>query len=154
MRQIEYTQRLSYHLIDNVVVAAVEARTVQVHQVHFAGCFKPIILVIAAQREQFVVLISDIGIDVELHVPRGKRGGSQRKFDTAVAHRAQIVKQLVVAERRNAHIIQIQHVGCLGRVEIQRSDDAVTQKSGANTRIETAFYLPFEVGVGIAQLIE
>ena len=68
MRQVEHTQGLSHHLINNVIVATVETCSVQVDQVHLAGSLQPVIHVIAAQGQQFVVLIGDIGVDIQFHI--------------------------------------------------------------------------------------
>ena len=154
MWQVEYTEGLPHYLINNVVIAAVETGTVQVDHVHLAWGFQPVVIIVSAQRQQFIVLVRDVGVDVQFHILGGERREAQSQLYAAVAHRAQVVQQLIVTERRHTHVIQVEHVGRFGCIEIKRCQDVVAQESGIQACAETTFHFPLEVGIGIAQLIE
>ena len=63
-----YAKRQTHNLINHIGIAAVLARAVEAANGRHVGGREVIVLIIAAQRQQFVFLPRDVDIDVELHV--------------------------------------------------------------------------------------
>ena len=150
MRQIEYAQRLTYYLIDYIVVAAMLTGTRQGTHRSNIGCRHLHSVIFTTQREEFVLLPGEIHIDIQFHVLLLDRSEGNADLQTLVAHRTQVCQQFIIGKRRNRHIIGIEHVGGLGIVIFCRQNQPVVPQSQISSNIPGSAGFPLQIRIVIA----
>ena len=103
-------------MVDNVVVATVEAGAVKTGKAFCIRGRKSFRRCTYRSGEQFVALEGDVGVDVQFHVLGFQRGDADGDFSTPVAHGADVRQQGVVGEWRHADIVEVEHIGGAGVV--------------------------------------
>lgn len=149
--QVKDAQGLAHNLIDNVVVAAVEAGSVQARDGRVLGGRNPLAVILSAQREQLVALPGEVGVDGQLHVPGAEGRDAHGHLQAAVAHGADVGQQRVVGEGRDADVVGVEHVRGLGAVGVEREQQAAVEHGQVEAGVEGVLHLPLQVGVGVAQ---
>ena len=79
------------------------------------------------ERGKLVSLESNIGIDVQFHIPGFKRSDADGYFSTAIAHGADIGKQGVIGERGHAYVVKVKHIRGAGVVIVGGKQQAVAE---------------------------
>ena len=153
MRQIENAQRLSYNLIHDIIVSAVQSRTIQSGQSRILRRTDIFSFIHTAQRQQFVPLESYVCVDIQLHVLGPQGCDTDGEFRSTVPHGAQISQQFVIGKRRNTDIIHIQHIPCFGKIIIHRQQQTVSVKSHVHPRIEGRLDFPFQIRIDVFQAL-
>ncbi len=150
MRQIEDSQRLSHYLIDDIVVTTMLTSTRKTsHRRHISRRHLHT-LVLATQRKEFVLLPSQVHVDIQFHILLFDRRERDADFKTLVAHRTDVCQQLVEGERRNRHIVGIKHIGGLRIVILGGQDQSVVPQSKVGTNVPSGTSLPFQVWIVVA----
>ena len=152
VRQVEHTKGLTHNLVDDVVVAPVEACSVErsercdVRSTHI-GAF-----VVTRERDEAVLLERHIDVDVEFQVALEYRRDAETDFKTLVAHLSEVGHPLVVGERRHGHFVLIEHIARARVVVFSREHQSVVPCSDIEADVEARACLPFQVGIDVAQL--
>ena len=150
MGQIEDTERLTNNLIDHIVVAPMLTSTRQSPHCRHLRRRHLHTIILTAQRQKFVLLPSQVHIDIQLHVFLLDRRERHTDLQTLVAHRTDICKQLVIRKRWNRHIVGIKHISGFRVVILSSNDQAILPQAKVCTDIESRASLPFEVRIVIA----
>ena len=114
------------------------------------GCRHLHSVIFTTQREEFVLLPGEIHIDIQFHILLLDRGEGNTNLQTLVAHRTQVCQQLVIGERRNRHIIGIEHVGGLGIVIFCRQNQPVVPQTQICSDIPGSAGFPLQIRIVIA----
>ena len=110
VRHIEYAKRLSYYLIEYIVVSSVHTGSDERPYRNDVSSAHMHSLIFSAEGKKPVPLPSHVHADVELHIAFLDRRDLDTGLDTGVGHRAYVCQELVVLERRHRHIILIEHI--------------------------------------------
>ena len=153
MRQIENAQRLSYNLIHDIIVSAVQSRTIQSGQSRILRRTDIFSFIHTAQRQQFVPLESYVCVDIQLHVLGSQGCDTDGEFRSTIPHGSQISQKFVISKRRYTDIIHIQHIPCFGEIIVHRQQQAVPVKSHVHPRIESRLDFPFQIRIDVFQAL-
>ncbi len=149
VRQIEHTQRLTDNLIDDVVVAAMETSAIQTCDARHVGRREISAVVIAAQRNELVLLVRHVEVDVELHVALMNGRVADAHLEALVAHSPQVGKHLVEGVGWHRHIVEVKHIARFRMVILDSQHHKIPEEAHVGTDVVRAATLPMQVGIGV-----
>ena len=149
MGQIEHTQRLSDNLIDDVIVAAMETSAIQTCNARHVGRREISAVVIAAQRNELVLLVRHVEVDVELNVALMNGRVADAHLEALVAHSTQVGKHLVEGVGWHRHIVEVKHVARFRMVILDSQHHQIPEEAHVGTDVVRASTLPMQVGIGV-----
>ena len=147
MRQIEDSQRLTYNLINHIVVTSMLPSSRQASHSRHIGCRHLHAFILATERQEFVLLPRQVHIDIKFHILLLHRSNRETDFKSLVAHRAYIRQQFVVGEWRNRHIIGIKHISRFGVIIFGSHDQPIVPQSHVGTNVPGGTSLPLQVWI-------
>ena len=100
------------------------------------------------------MLKSNIDINIQFHILSLQGGEADSYLRTTITHGTNIGQKSVIGERRYTDVVQIEHIRGFGIIIIKREKKPVAKHTKIYSRIESAFYFPLQIGIGITHITQ